>query len=68
QIFVLKAKRNSMAPICTLPNELMTRILTTYAIDLNIFELKWAKIMYVCRHWYELALAAQSLWGFIDLV
>ncbi|KAJ7711950.1 hypothetical protein B0H16DRAFT_1626573 [Mycena metata] len=68
QISLLKAKRNAMAPICALPNELMTRILTTYAIDLNIFELKWAKIMYVCRHWYELALAAQSLWGFIDLV
>ncbi|KAJ7025141.1 hypothetical protein C8F04DRAFT_1129411 [Mycena alexandri] len=67
QISLLKAKRNAMAPICALPNELMTRILTMYAIDNNIFELKWAKIMYVCRHWYELALAAQPLWGFIDL-
>ncbi|KAJ7025963.1 hypothetical protein C8F04DRAFT_1126862 [Mycena alexandri] len=58
-----------MAPICVLPNELMARILTIYALETDaLFNFKWAKVMYVCRHWYELALAAQSLWSFIYLV
>ncbi|KAJ7720047.1 hypothetical protein B0H16DRAFT_1739075 [Mycena metata] len=58
-----------MAPICVLPNELMARILTIYAAETDtLFNLKWSKVMYVGRHWHELARAAQSLWSFIDLV
>ncbi|KAF7334637.1 F-box domain-containing protein [Mycena venus] len=68
QIALLKVKRNAIAPICKLPNELMTRILIIYAVESRaLFNLKWTNIMYVCRHWYALALAAQPLWGFIDL-
>ncbi|KAJ6518139.1 hypothetical protein C8R47DRAFT_1062676 [Mycena vitilis] len=67
QIALLKAKRNAMAPICSLPNELMTRILTIFAVETgSLFDLKWTKVMYVCHRWHELALAAQPLWGFID--
>ncbi|KAJ7659209.1 hypothetical protein DFH06DRAFT_1297355 [Mycena polygramma] len=67
QIALLKAKRNAMAPICSLPNELMTRILTIFAVETeSLFNLKWTEVMYVCHRWHELALAAQPLWGFID--
>ncbi|KAJ7260329.1 hypothetical protein B0H12DRAFT_380476 [Mycena haematopus] len=67
QIALLKAKRNAMAPISTLPNELMTRIFTIFAVDSDaLFNLKWTKIIYVCRHWHALAQAAYSLWSFID--
>ncbi|KAJ7474289.1 hypothetical protein FB451DRAFT_1558453 [Mycena latifolia] len=68
QIAMLKARRNSFAPICTLPNELLSRIFTIYAVDSNtLFNLKWTKIMLVCRHWHDLARAAQPLWAFIDV-
>ncbi|KAJ6550065.1 hypothetical protein B0H19DRAFT_185964 [Mycena capillaripes] len=68
QIALLKAKRNAIVPICNLPNELITRILTTYAVESNtLFNLKWTKLMLICRHWHALSLAAQPLWAFIDL-
>ncbi|KAJ6518125.1 hypothetical protein C8R47DRAFT_1031516 [Mycena vitilis] len=67
QIASLKAKRNAMAPICSLPNELMTRILTIYAVETeSLFNLKWTKVIFVCHRWHALALAAQPLWGFIN--
>ncbi|KAF8148529.1 hypothetical protein K438DRAFT_1866880 [Mycena galopus ATCC 62051] len=68
QIAFLKAKRNAMAPISTLPNELMTRTFTLYAVESDaLFNLKWTMLIYVCRHWHALAQAAHRLWGFIDL-
>ncbi|KAF7341737.1 F-box domain-containing protein [Mycena sanguinolenta] len=68
QIALLKAKRNAIAPISSLPNELMTRILTIFAVESSaLFNLKWTKIIHVCRHWHALALAAHSLWSYIDL-
>ncbi|KAJ7238259.1 hypothetical protein B0H12DRAFT_98813 [Mycena haematopus] len=67
QIASLKAKRNAIAPIRRLPNELMIRILIITAVESNtLFNLKWMKLMYVCRHWHDLALEAQPLWAFID--
>ncbi|KAJ7626715.1 hypothetical protein B0H17DRAFT_1110613 [Mycena rosella] len=64
QIAVLKAKRNALPPICSLPNELLCRIFTIYAVDSDsLFGLKWVKqIMYVCHRWHNLAVATQPLW------
>ncbi|KAJ7493706.1 hypothetical protein FB451DRAFT_448182 [Mycena latifolia] len=68
QIALLKAKRNTLAPIWSLPIELLSRIITIYAVESdNLFRLHWTKIMYVCRHWRELVLAAHKLWSFLDL-
>ncbi|KAJ7787338.1 hypothetical protein B0H14DRAFT_2629514 [Mycena olivaceomarginata] len=48
---LLKAKRNAMAPIFSLPNELMTRVITIFAVDSNtLFNLKWTKLMRVCPY------------------
>ncbi|KAJ6461057.1 hypothetical protein C8R45DRAFT_941532 [Mycena sanguinolenta] len=67
QIDSLKAKRNAMAPISGLPNELMTRVITIFAVDSNaLFNLKWTEISRVCRHWRALSLAAHWLWVYID--
>ncbi|KAJ7673573.1 hypothetical protein B0H17DRAFT_1082743 [Mycena rosella] len=69
QIAILKAKRNALPPICSLPNELLCRIFTIYAVDSDsLFGLKWVKqIMYVCHRWHNLAVATQPLWSFIQL-
>ncbi|KAJ6467938.1 hypothetical protein DFH09DRAFT_1223059 [Mycena vulgaris] len=68
QIALLKAKRNSLAPICQLPTELLSRIFAIYAVDSgSLFNLKWTQVMEVCWHWHHVSLAAHSLWSFIDL-
>ncbi|KAF7326322.1 F-box domain-containing protein [Mycena kentingensis (nom. inval.)] len=66
---VLKTKRNTLTPIDKLPNELLARILRIYAhISDNLFSAGWSKtIMRVCRRWYELAMAEQSLWAYLDV-
>ncbi|KAJ6479906.1 hypothetical protein C8R47DRAFT_1018989 [Mycena vitilis] len=67
QIAMLKVKRNAIAPISRLPNELLSRIITRYAADSDeLANLKWTKIMKVCWRWHNLGLAAQSLWAFIE--
>ncbi|KAJ7613847.1 hypothetical protein DFH06DRAFT_1108931 [Mycena polygramma] len=67
QIAMRKAKRNAITPISRLPNELLSRIITRYAVDSDeLANLKWTKIMKVCWRWHHLGLAAQSLWAFIE--
>ncbi|KAJ7248670.1 hypothetical protein C8J57DRAFT_1189459 [Mycena rebaudengoi] len=68
RISALKAKRNTIAPISRLPNELLIRIFIRYAVDSGtLASLKWHKIMFVCRLWREIALASQDLWSHIDV-
>ncbi|KAJ7141713.1 hypothetical protein C8R43DRAFT_587161 [Mycena crocata] len=68
QIALLKAKRNSLAPICSLPNELLCRIFIIYAVESDtLFNLKWTQIMYVCHRWHDLAMATQPLWAAVQI-
>ncbi|KAK7053557.1 F-box domain-containing protein [Favolaschia claudopus] len=70
QIAILKAKRNAIVPIRRLPNELMIRILTIFAVECEsdgLFSLRWTRILTVCQHWHALGLSAQHLWASIDL-
>ncbi|KAJ7481643.1 hypothetical protein FB451DRAFT_1236705 [Mycena latifolia] len=65
QIASLQEIRNTMTPIFRLPNEILSQIMTVYAGP-SPFDLKWTRIMLVCRHWHALALAAHHLWSFIE--
>ncbi|KAJ7175064.1 hypothetical protein C8R43DRAFT_1102379 [Mycena crocata] len=68
QIAILKAQRNSLAPIYSLPNELLCRIFIFYAVASDsLFNLKWTQIMYVCHLWHDLAMATQPLWACIEI-
>ncbi|KAF7322215.1 hypothetical protein MKEN_00746200 [Mycena kentingensis (nom. inval.)] len=74
QLFVahlaaLRTKRNTLTPIDKLPNEILAGILRTYAhISDNLFSAGWRKtILRVCRRWYELDMAEQSLWAYLDM-
>ncbi|KAJ7210085.1 hypothetical protein GGX14DRAFT_565874 [Mycena pura] len=68
QISILKAKANALTPISTLPNEIISKIFGMYAFSsLPSFDLKWSRIMLVCRRWYGIALAGQFLWSFIQV-
>ncbi|KAF7300893.1 F-box domain-containing protein [Mycena kentingensis (nom. inval.)] len=66
-VSALKTKRNSLTPLDKLPNEILARIITTYAhISGNLFGAGWCKqILRVCRRWYEIGMAEQSLWSYI---
>ncbi|KAJ7110580.1 hypothetical protein C8R44DRAFT_800252 [Mycena epipterygia] len=68
QISILKAKANSLTPISTLPNELISKVFEEHAFLLGLpFDLKWSKVMLVCRRWHQVALSEQALWGFIEV-
>ncbi|KAJ7451964.1 hypothetical protein FB451DRAFT_1283294 [Mycena latifolia] len=65
RIASLKAERNSIIPISRIPNELLCHIFTIYAEDsISMTGVHWVqKLLLVCRGWYELALASQTLWS-----
>ncbi|KAJ6615215.1 hypothetical protein B0H10DRAFT_1950063 [Mycena sp. CBHHK59/15] len=68
RILLLKTQRNSISPISGLPNELLIRILTIYVVESDsLSNLKWTKLMYVCRRWHEVCIATQHLWSHIDI-
>jgi len=62
----LLARRNSLAPISTLPPELLARIFRFLILeDLGRFGVPmefWFKATHVCRHWRQVALDDSSLW------
>jgi len=65
----LLSRRNSLAPISTLPPELLARIfrlLILGDLDLARFGVPmefWFKATHVCRHWRQVALDDSSLWA-----
>ena len=63
----LLARRNSLAPISTLPPELLARIFRFLILeDLGRFGVPmefWFKATHVCRHWRQVALDDSSLWA-----
>nr|GAT53371.1 predicted protein [Mycena chlorophos] len=67
EISALKAKRNSLVPVLRLPHEILAHIIELYALATDeLFDLKWTKVMLVCRRWYQLAISAQRLWSFVN--
>ncbi|KAJ7167066.1 hypothetical protein C8R46DRAFT_269979 [Mycena filopes] len=68
QIATLKAEANSFCQILNLPTEITSKIFHWYALESNrTGDLRWTKIMFVCRRWHDIALADQQLWGFIHV-
>ncbi|KAJ7787959.1 hypothetical protein B0H14DRAFT_3578197, partial [Mycena olivaceomarginata] len=67
QIAILKAEANSHSPVFTLPTEIVSKILTSYAFGTGPFDSGWMRAMFVCRRWYDIVLSEQQLWGNIDI-
>jgi hypothetical protein len=75
----LRTRRNTFAPLCQLPVELIVRILKTVqrpanSPDANILQLnwepsnlQWCRFTAVCRYIRTVALEETELWSFIDL-
>ncbi|KAJ7773924.1 hypothetical protein B0H16DRAFT_1510420 [Mycena metata] len=70
KVALLKAERNSLAPIATLPNELLVRILAAFTAGTAVSMRQpstLAKLMFVCRHWANIIAAFPTLWDEITL-
>lgn len=67
KISYLQTRRNALVPIARLPNEMLSKIFFQYASMGNLlFNLKWTKLLLICRSWYDICIQHGSLWSFID--
>ncbi|KZV61513.1 hypothetical protein PENSPDRAFT_693364 [Peniophora sp. CONT] len=65
----LKEYRNSLAsPMYCLQPEILSKIFFMCALDYNeLFDLRWTRLLLVCKRWYDNAKDVQILWSFIDV-
>ncbi|KZV61505.1 hypothetical protein PENSPDRAFT_540298, partial [Peniophora sp. CONT] len=65
----LKEHRNSVAsPMYRLQTEILSDIFLIYARENDeLFNLRWTRLLFVCRRWYNIAMDTQGLWSFIDI-
>ncbi|KAF7290168.1 F-box domain-containing protein [Mycena indigotica] len=67
EVTALQSKRNTLVPLSALPNELLCRIIDEYARQTDsLYDLRWTRVMMVCRRWCEVVRAEQKLWAYID--
>ena len=78
-ILTLKQRRNALAPISSLPIEVISTIfsilrvpvaqspLTLTALSENPGNLPWFRISHVCHHWREIALDQPLFWSHLRL-
>lgn len=63
----LKSHRNMLVPISRLPVEILSRIFFEYGLAGNLlFNVKWTKLMFVSRHWYDIGIQNKMLWSFFE--
>ncbi|KAF9023955.1 hypothetical protein BDZ89DRAFT_1069491, partial [Hymenopellis radicata] len=66
----MKIHRNALVPVHQLPDDVLSLIFRYHCFgdhETSIYtHPHWAKIMYVCRRWYDLVVHDGFLWSFID--
>lgn len=65
----LKECRNTLSSaIYCLQPEILSRIFFVYAQENDeLFNLRWTRLLLVCRRWHDIGKNTQSLWSFIDV-
>ena len=67
--YSLLSHRNAVAPISTLPPELLARIFRFHVLGVppwsGVHKLGWIAVAHVCRQWRQVALGDSSLWATI---
>ncbi|VDC04495.1 unnamed protein product [Peniophora sp. CBMAI 1063] len=65
----LKEYRNQLAsPMYRLHPELLSRIMSIYAHgNHELYNLRWTRLILVCRRWHDMAMHSLSLWSFLDI-
>ncbi|KAK7019150.1 hypothetical protein VNI00_018182 [Paramarasmius palmivorus] len=67
----LHFQRNSLLPICRLPNEILALILIFCASDVRRYStphwrMSWLWLTHVCQHWRAIALGCPAMWDTPD--
>ncbi|KAL4264321.1 F-box domain-containing protein [Pleurotus pulmonarius] len=62
----LRSRRNALAPISTLPPEILSMVFM-YMEAASNHSLAWIKVSHVCQHWRAVALDSPRLWTNIVL-
>ncbi|KAH9007229.1 hypothetical protein EDB86DRAFT_3097703 [Lactarius hatsudake] len=74
-IRALKLRRNTFAPISSLPNEVITTIFSFLRVRVTLFAIKtgkkpdglaWLRVAHVYHQWREIALNQPHLWSHVD--
>ena len=60
-LHALKQQLNRLAPISSLPPEIMTNIFS-FVRDVSLQPLHWIKVTHVCAYWRNVAIHAPALW------
>ncbi|VDB99801.1 unnamed protein product [Peniophora sp. CBMAI 1063] len=55
-----------LPPAHRLPPELLARLFFIYASNNDaLYDLRWTKLLFVCKRWHDVGLQTQNLWSFI---
>ncbi|KAJ7766114.1 hypothetical protein B0H16DRAFT_1523103 [Mycena metata] len=65
RLALLKRERNTLAPLSTLPNELLVKIFHFYVLATAADFRAKGTVISVCRHWCQVFRAAPTLWSHI---
>ncbi|KAF5325440.1 hypothetical protein D9619_010043 [Psilocybe cf. subviscida] len=66
-IQLLKTRRNELAPVSRLPDEILLYIFLVLR-DLYFHpETKWQMVTHICRHWRHVAIGSPALWTRLDM-
>ncbi|KAH9065113.1 hypothetical protein EDB83DRAFT_2599555 [Lactarius deliciosus] len=74
-IRALKLRRNTFAPISSLPNEVIAIIFSFLRVRVTLFAVKpgkkpdglaWLRVAHVCHQWREIALNQSHFWSYVD--
>ncbi|KAH9172165.1 hypothetical protein EDB89DRAFT_1906442 [Lactarius sanguifluus] len=74
-IRALKLRRNTFAPISSLPNEVIATIFSFLRVRVTSFAVKlgkkpdgltWLRVAHVCHRWREIALNQSLFWSHVD--
>jgi hypothetical protein len=75
-IRVLRSRRNALAPVSSLPTEVLTTIFTLLhgpvasspvtLLEKKSDHLSWIRVAHICRHWREITLNQPLFWSHID--
>jgi hypothetical protein len=62
----LSQRRNELAPISSLPTEIITDIILLASAKRDGFGLVWLNVAHVCRQWRDIALNQRLFWSHIN--
>ncbi|KAJ7573698.1 hypothetical protein C8J56DRAFT_508134 [Mycena floridula] len=66
QVLELKRYRNTIATISILPDDILSQIFFEYVLISDPWQVKWTKILFVCRRWADLCMNNPKLWAFVS--